>query len=421
MSNVRIATRREFLGYGLGVVGIGSVLPDYLIRTALAGPQAQAGQKVLVVVQLNGGHDAMSALVPYGQEEYAKLRNFTRIRDNEVIKLNAELGLHPNLAGCKQMLDQASFAALPGVGYPNPNLSHFHSQDIWHTADMRGRQIQPTAYGWIGRAADIGFQGNPDPKVALAVGTGAAPIAIQGKEHPGIAFDVPDSFRYIGDRGDQQRGAIYRQLNELAKDKPQPLQELHFVTQSAIAANTSSDQIRQVAAAYKPTIEYPNTGLGRNLRSIAGLIAGGLSTRIYFTFHGGGFDTHVNQRPHHDNLMRELNDAIVAFYKDLTAQKQAQRVLTFTTSDFGRTARENGGKGTDHGAAAGMFMFGPGVKPGVHGAHPSLKDVIGGGGDWLKMTTDYRSVYATVLEKWFAIPSEPVLGAKYPLIDCIAG
>lgn len=420
MSYLHIATRRDFLTRGLGVIGIGSVLPNYLIRTAAAAPKAEAGQRVLVVVQLGGGHDAMSALVPYGHPEYAKARNVTRIKDEEVVKINAELGLHPHLKGFKQLMDEGLCAALPGVGYPDPNLSHFHSTDIWHTADMRGRlcEFGKGPYGWIGRVCDAGFSGNPDPKLALAVGTGSAPIAIQGKDHPGLAFDVPESFRYRGDRGDAKRLTAYQHLNEASREKPPLLSELHFVTAAALAANSSSEQVRATAAAYKPAIEYPNTGLGRHLRTIAGLIAGGLSTRIYFTFHGGGFDTHVNQRPHHDNLMKELNDAVVAFYRDLAAHQQAQRVLTFTTSEFGRTVKENGGQGTDHGAAAAMFMFGP-VKPGVHGAHPSLKDVFGGGGDWLKATTDFRSVYATTVEKWLGVPSKPIIG-DFPLLDCIA-
>lgn len=420
MSIVRIATRREFLGRGLGVVGVGAVLPNYLIRTALAGPAAEAGQRVLVVVQLSGGHDALSALVPYGHAEYAKARNVTRIKDDEVVKLNDELGLHPNLAGFKRLMDEGMFAALPGVGYPSPNLSHFHSQDIWQTADMRGRLCEygKGPFGWIGRACDAAYAGNADPLLALAVGTGATPIAVQGKDHLGLAFDSPEEFRYRGDRGDARVAELYQQLNEGALEHAAPLGELQFVTNAAIAANASSEQVRRIAAEHRPAIEYPETGLGRHLRTIAGLIVGGLSTRIYFTFHGGGFDTHVKQRPHHDRLMKDLNDAIVAFYADLGAHQQAQRVLTFTTSEFGRTVKENGGEGTDHGAAAAMFMFGP-VKAGVHGAHPSMKDVFGGGGDWLKETTDFRSVYATALETWLGVPSEPVLG-KYPLLDCIA-
>jgi uncharacterized protein (DUF1501 family) len=415
MSYIPIATRREFLAGG-----IGSLLPNYLIRTATAGPAAQAGERVLVVIQLGGGHDALSALVPYGHEEYAKARNATRIKDDEVIKLNNELGLHPNLAGLKHMFDEGTLAILPGVGYPNPNLSHFHSTDIWHTGDMRGRlcEFGKGPYGWIGKACDVAYAGNPDPKLAMAVGTGAAPIAIQGKEHPGLAFDVPESFRYRGDRGDAKRRETYHLLHQPAEEGPQTLSDRSFVSHVAVAANACSEEVSQTAAGYKPSVEYPGSPLGRNLRTIAALISGCLSTRIYFTFHGGGFDTHVKQRPHHDNLMRDLNDAMVAFYKDLAAHQQAQRVLAFTTSEFGRTVKENGGEGTDHGAAAAMFMFGP-VKAGIHGAHPSMKDVFGGGGDWLKPTTDFRSVYATALEKWLAVASEPVLG-QYPLIDCIA-
>jgi uncharacterized protein (DUF1501 family) len=408
------STRRAFLGYGMGIVGVGAALPNYLVRTAWAGPKAEAGQRVLVVLQLSGGNDAMSMLVPYGQAEYAKVRQTTRIQDNEVIKLNSELGLHPNLKG---LIDQGACATLPGVGYPRPNLSHFHSQDIWHTADYRGRNAR---YGWLGKAIDAGFSGNPDPLLSVAVGVGSTPLAMEGKEHLGVSLQTPESFRFVGDRGDERRGTAYRKLQELATRRPERLSELGFVSQTAAVANSSSDQIRKQAEDYKPTIEYPQTPLGRQLRSIAALIVGGLPTRIFFTTHPGGFDTHANQRVHHDRLMADLNDALFAFYKDLERQKQAARVLTMTTSEFGRTVKENGTQGTDHGAAAAMLMLGPGVKPGIRGTHPSLSDVMGGGGNWLKHTADFRGVYATVLEKWLNIPSEPVLGEKFDLVDCIA-
>ena len=223
----------------------------------------------------------------------------------------------------------------------------------------------------------------------------------------------------VGDRGDQERGAAYRRLQELSKERRLPLSELHFVSQTAATANACSDQIRQRAVNYKPTVEYPQTALGNNLRSIAALIAGGLSTRIFFTTHPGGYDTHGNQRPHHDRLMTDLNNAVFAFYKDLERQKQAARVLTLTTSEFGRTVKENGSQGTDHGTAASLLLLGPGVKAGICGTHPSLTDVTGGGGNWLKHTADFRGMYATVMEKWLGIASQPVLGEKYDLIDCI--
>ena len=413
MTGFAIAKRREFLTRGLGLVSIGATLPNFLIRTALAGPEGQPGQKVAVLLQLGGGHDALSALVPYGDPEYAKSRTETRIKDDEVIKLNDELGLHPKLAGFKELFDEGAFAAIPGVGYPSPNYSHFTAGDIWHTADQQSAS-QP--YGWVGRACDHAFKGNLDPKLAVAVGSGKTPRALMGAEHPGLSFSVPESYRYTGDRGDNNRKELYRKLNQPGSGSSAA--NLSFVTQTAASANASRDQIRQLASAYKSKVEYPKTTLARNMRNIAALIVGGLSTRIYFT-EQGGYDTHSGQRRGHDNLMTQLNDAVSAFYKDLAAQGHAQRVLTFTASEFGRRVKENGSKGTDHGAASAQFMFGPGVKAGIHGQHPSLTDLQGGGGGSLKHTTDFRSLYATVIEKWLGAPSEPVLGQKYPLIDCI--
>jgi uncharacterized protein (DUF1501 family) len=383
----------------------------------MAAPTAAEGQRVLVVLQLSGGNDAMSMLVPYGHAEYGKARQTTRIQDNEVIKVNNELGLHPHLKGLKELMDRGAFAVIPGVGYPKPNLSHFHSQDIWHTADYRGRNAR---YGWLAKAIDAGFSGNHDPLLSVAVGVGSTPLAMEGKDHLGVSLQTPESFRFVGDRGEQQRGQAYRKLQELATQRSERLSELSFVSTTAAVANSSSDQIRRRAEDYKPALEYPKTPLGRELQSIAALVVGGLPTRIFFTTQPGGFDTHANQRTHHDRLMTELNDALFAFYQDLAAKKQASRVLTMTTSEFGRTVKENGTQGTDHGAAAAMLLIGPGVKPGIRGTHPSLSDVMGGGGNWLKHTADFRSIYATVLEKWLNIPSEPVLGEKFEFVDCIA-
>lgn len=415
MTGVTSVRRREFLARGLGLVGVGAVIPSFLVRSALADTAGQPGERVAVLLQLGGGHDALSALVPYGHAEYGKARKATRINDDEVIKLNNELGLHPKLTGFKELFDQGAFAALPGIGYPNPNYSHFTAQDIYHTGDEQSAS-QP--YGWVGRACDHAFQGNLDPKLAIAVGTGKTPRALMGKEHPGLSFNVPESYRYTGDRGDATRNAIYQKLNQASGGSEA---NLSFISQTAVNANASSELIRQLGSSYQSKVEYPKTGLANNLRNIAALIVGGLSTRIYFT-EQGGYDTHSNQRAGHDNLMTQLNDAVAAFYKDLTAQGHAQRVLTFTATEFGRRVLENGSVGTDHGAAAAQFMFGPGVKPGIHGQHPSLADaeLLGGGGGSLKHTTDFRSVYATILEKWLGTPSQPVLGQQYPLIDCIA-
>lgn len=422
MSDVRIATRREFLTQGLGLVGVGAALPNFLIRSALAGPKAETGQRVLVILQLDGGNDTLNTLIPYGHKEYYEYRKeATRIDEKGIIKLDAELGLHPNLKGWKELLDEGLFAAIHGVGYPNPNFSHFESTNIWMMGDTRSKQL---AHGWVGRACDVGFPDNPDPKVAIAVGpNNGAALALRGRRHAGILFDRPESFGYgAGAKGAAaDTGAVYRKLNEAGA--PTASGQLEWVTATAIAANAAADEIRRVGLAYKPKAAYPDNSYGRNLRTVASLIAGGLPTRIYWTGRDGHleFDTHSHQRPRHDNLLKELDAALVAFFRDLKQQGQADRVLLMTISEFGRTAKENGNKGTDHAAGAAQYLFGPGVKPGFHGKHPSLKpeDLLPTGSA-LKFSTDFRSVYATVLEKWLGIPSEPVLHEKWPLLDCIA-
>jgi uncharacterized protein (DUF1501 family) len=419
MREIQIATRREFLTRGLGLVGVGAALPNFLIRSALAGPKAESGQRVLVILQLDGGNDTLNTLIPYGHKEYYEYRKAaTRIDEKGIIKLDAELGLHPNLAGWKELLDEGLFAVVHGVGYPNPNFSHFESTNIWMMGDTRSKQL---AHGWVGRACDVGYPDNLDPKVAVAVGpNNGAALALRGRRHSGILFDRPESFGY-GEKGAGDSTVVYRKLNEPGARTASG--QLEWVTATAIAANQAADEIRRVGLAYKPKVQYPDSSYGRNLRTVASLIAGGLPTRIYWTGRDGRleFDTHSSQRPRHDNLLKELDAALVAFFRDLKQQGQAERVLLMTISEFGRTAKENGNKGTDHAAGAAQYLFGPGVKAGFHGKHPSLKpeDLLPTGSA-LKFSTDFRSIYATVLEKWLGIPSEPVLHQKWPLVGCIA-
>lgn len=428
MADVKIATRRDFLAQGLGLVGVGTILPNFLIRTAMAAPQNSNNNRVLVLVEMNGGHDGPSGLVPFGHEGYYRLRKTTAIQRNEVIKLNDEVGLHPNLKGFRELLDQRAFAAVPGVGYPNPNYSHFEALDIFHVADPRGRKAiigtngrRDRALGWVGRYLDHTYKGNLDPKLAMAVGYRSfqsSPLAFVGREHPGLSFNNIDSFRFVGDRGDQRRSTLYRNVNEVGRTPNQePLSDLEYVTHTAIHANNSSEQIREMARNYRTNTTYPTSNLGNSLKTVAGLIVGGLSTRVYMVSIGG-FDTHSNQRPQHDRLMADLNNSIAAFYKDLTAHGQAGRVLSMTLSEFGRRPEENGSQGTDHGSAGPVFLFGPGVKPGVHGKHPSYENFNRHRN--FVHTVDFRNLYAAVLEKWLGTQSQPILGEGFPPLDCLA-
>ncbi len=425
MNELTMATRRAFLAHGLGLIGVGTVLPNFLIRTALAGPQTRGeDHRILVLLEMNGGHDGPSALVPYALDGYHRLRKATRIPTEEVIKLNDELGLHPNLKGFRELLDQRAFAAVPGVGYPNPNYSHFESMDIWHVADLRGKKaiLGPggqtgMALGWVGRYCDHAFPNDLDPKLTLAIVSGVSPLTLTGKEHPGLSLHTPETFRYRGDRGDPRRAALYSRLHEMGAAQEGGIAELEYVTHTAMHANQSSATIRELAGRYKATATYPPSALGNSLRTVAGLIAGRLSTRIYFV-RQGGYDTHSQQKPQHDRLMADLSNAVAAFYKDLAAQGNAPRVLTMTFSEFGRRPEENASQGTDHGSAGPMFLFGPMVKPGVHGQHPSYEK-FNRHNNFIH-TIDFRNVYAAVLEKWLSVPSQPILGARFPPTDCLA-
>lgn len=422
MARIEIATRREFLAGGIGLVGVGSALPNFLVNSALGAPAEPSNRRVVVALYLNGGHDGASDVVPYAHDEYHKNRPTLRYTEKEVLKLNDEVGLHPNLTGFKELYDQGKLGVVLGTGYPNFNYSHFLGRKIWETGDpgLRGK-AENTGWdsavlnGWLGKYCDQAFKGETDPTLAVRVGGGLDPIAIRGAEHPAVSFTSPDSFAFTGDRSATGR-ALYSKLNDSVPDKENG--NLQFVTQAATIANASSDKIRELASNYKPKVEYPNSGIANSFRTIAGLINGGLSTRLFYVSQGG-FDTHSNQKAGFDRLMTQIGGAVSAFYKDLAGYGNADRVLTFTFSEFGRRVKENASKGTDHGAAQPMFLFGSGVKPGVHGKQsPFDKDTAKS--DNFAMQVDFRQVYAAILEKWLATPSEKILMGKFAPIDCLA-
>jgi len=409
MPAIPIYTRRSFLSQGLGVIGVGAGIPTFLAQTSLAAAAPSGGDRALVVLQLSGGHDGLSAVVPYSNEHYQKARKATRIGESEVLRIDDEFGLHPNLKKCRELLEKGEFAALHGVGYPNPNRSHFKSMDIWHLGDNTARKY---LQGWIGRYADQACRGDADPLVTLSVGGDKTPLAIQGAEHPGLSIRQPESFRYVAAN---QLGMAYRKLNrEAAQSKNEAVD---FVSRTALDADECSETIQRLAARRQPKVSYPGTALGTSLKTVANLLAGGLKTRVYYVFHGG-FDTHAGQRQRHDRLMLDLDQAVAAFHEDLGELKLSDRVVTMAFSEFGRRVQENFSQGTDHGVAGPMFLFGSAIKPGLHGRFPSLasEDLIAGD---LKHTLDFRSVYATVLEKWLQAPSAPVLGSQFELVDCL--
>ena len=420
MTIAHVATRRELLSRGLGVIGAGAVLPDFLVRSALAAEKDNsADQRVVVALLLTGGPDGLSLVPPHGHDAYFQHRKNLAIDPNAAIRLNDEVSLHSKLTGFKKLMDENAMAVVLGTGYPNFDLSHFVSRDYWEAADNRNVSGRAGAAGWLGRYLDHACPENPDPLLNVAVGPGRQPLVITGGNHPGIGFESPDSFRFRGARTAKGE-ELYRKLNQL--DPSQPASDMQFVRQTAFHANAASERIRELAAGYRTPIEFPDTLFGNSVRMIAGLINRGLPARVYYAAQGiavfGGYDTHAEQLRRLDTLLDELDHTVSAFYEDLRRCGNADRVLTLTYSEFGRRVQENYSGGTDHGLAQPMFLFGPGVKAGVHGKQPSLTDVDERGN--LKMQVDFRGVYASILEKWLCAPSEPILGLKHPLVDCVA-
>lgn len=419
MSQVPIYTRREMLTRGLGLVGVGATLPQFLVRSSLAAAREDRDGRIVVSLLLEGGPDGLSLAIPYGHDEYYKLRPNLGYAKNELIRLNDEIGLHPRLTGFKGLYDKGQMALVLGTAYPNYDLSHFTARDYWEAGNSRDKTGKAGARGWLGRYLDHAF---PDDKSAMrnvAVVPRRFPLILTGLKHPGIGLDAPDSFAYTGQRSAQEL-ALYRKLSQMPGARP--LEDLQYITRTGINANAASERIRELAGRYSTSAQYPDTQFGRSVRTIAALINGGLDGRAYYAAQGiavfGGFDTHADQRGRLDALLGELSQTVSAFYEDLARCNNAQRVLTFTFAEFGRRARENFSGGTDHGLAQPMFLFGPGVKPGIHGTQASLKDLDQNGN--LKMVVDFRRVYASILENWLHTPSQIILGEKCPPLGVIA-
>jgi uncharacterized protein (DUF1501 family) len=419
MYSLQHSTRRQFVIRTAKVVGVGATLPTFVLRSALAAPQESSDERIVVGLLLTGGPDGLSLVPPYADDAYYQHRKTLGLSPEVVLKLNDHVGLHPSLKPVRQMYDEGKAAVILGTGYPNFNLSHFVGRDIWESATTRDVSGKPGATGWLGRYVDVACRGVNDPTLNVAVGPGRMPLLVTGRDHPGVGFASPESFRFSGVKSPGGH-SVYGKLHELTMAKPED--DLQYITQTAINANSASAKLCELAERYHTTVEYPDTLFGNSVRTIAGFINGGLNARAYYAAQGiavfGGYDTHADQIRRLGVLLDELSQTVSAFYQDLARCGNDRRVLTFTFSEFGRRVQENFSGGTDHGLAQPMFLFGSGVKPGVHGRQPSLTDLDDRGN--LKMQSDFREVYAAILEKWLDTDSEPILGQRYTPLDCVA-
>jgi uncharacterized protein (DUF1501 family) len=416
--------RRELLEQTLKapLVALGTAVPGFLARTARAAAARPGADNVLVVLELNGGNDGLNTVVPHADDLYHRARPTLRLRREQLIRVNDHVGLNPGLRGLDRLLQAGQLTIVQGVGYPNPNRSHFESMDVWQSAVVRGRE----ADGWLGRSLGS-VRAGAGQIPGMYVGAEALPLALRGPGpavpavHPGrpygldLASPPTEPSRVRRQPGapasDPDTTARRRLIEELAA---LPAGEGHrlgqFVQRSSVQTYAPLARLRQVVESAGRGADGRG-GLARDLGLVAGLIAAGLGTRV-FSVSLGGFDTHANQLTDHQRLLQQVGDAVASFFAELQRTGHARRVVLLTFSEFGRRVQENGSRGTDHGAASCLFVAGPAVKGGVLGEHPSLRAGDLDEGD-LRQHTDFRRVYATLLDGWLGCPSREVLGQRF--------
>jgi uncharacterized protein (DUF1501 family) len=408
-------TRRAMIRDGLLVVSAGMVMPAIFSRgVASARAQALDGSRIaqtasdrtLIIVQMAGGNDGLNTVIPFTDPLYVQMRPTLGIPGTKVLPLDTRLGLHPNLQPLTKLWDEGHLAIVEGVGYPNQSLSHFQAMDIWQTLDLNGNGGE----GWLGKlvAGLVDQEGHPFKALDIGVQTAQALQSISAQV-PTVAS--VKSYAIAPDPADTDRGnARLQALMKLYNSYPGTAPYAALLDTTALNAQDGSRQLRQADATYRPAVTYPKGPFGDGLKVLAEAIVQGLGLRVgYVTL--GGFDTHANQQATHALLLQTLAGGLSAFYNDLAAHGKADNVVIMTWSEFGRRVEENGSLGTDHGTAAPMFVLGNPVNKGIFGEPPSLSSLDGNGN--LKYTVDFRSVYATVLDRWMGASSKDVLGGSF--------
>lgn len=431
-------TRREFLRSTVLGASATWTVPMFVERTFAdlhlgardLATQAVTGKDdtILVVLQLAGGNDGLNTLVPFADDAYHMARPRLAKKEKEIIKLSEQVGLNRSMPFLGSLFKEGNLGVVQGVGYPNPNRSHFVSTSIWETADIENRSNT----GWIGRYFDNACPG-ADPTVGVSLNK-TQPESFGAIKNPGVCLSSPELYRWIHGGGEKAQAEEFFASLNAPEDDDNPVDgasidmpaggktggiqgedNLAFLERVAMDARVSSAKILELAAKYRTKVTYDGTPIARSLNMVSRLIAGGMPTRVYYVSHGG-FDTHNQQINSHDRLLSQLDGALKSFFADLKAQGNDKRVVLMTFSEFGRRVAENASSGTDHGRASCMFLAGEAVKGGLFGQYPSLTDLDAGD---LKHHVDFRGVYASVLEGWLKTPSKPVLRGEFAKLGLI--
>ncbi|SKA08573.1 Uncharacterized conserved protein, DUF1501 family [Chitinophaga eiseniae] len=398
-----ILNRRRFLQVG-SLASATMLMPKFL-KAFETGALVPPGNKVLVIVQLSGGNDGLNTIIPYRNDIYYRSRPALGIRREAALSLNDDLGIHPALQGLKALYDDGAMGILNNVGYPNPDRSHFRSMDIWHSASQSAEIWND---GWVGRYLDAQCNGCDKPTQALEIDDTLS-LALKGERNKGLALTDP------GRLSNTSNDRFFKELlqQHTAEDGHHNVEYLYKTMGETIS---SAAYIQQQFKTYQSKESYPATELGRNMRTIANLIMSDINTKVYYVSHGS-FDTHVNQQDQQARLFRQLSDALTVFTGDLKKNNRFQDVVVMTFSEFGRRVSQNASGGTDHGTANNMFLIGGGLKrQGVLNEGPDLMNLKDGD---LQYKVDFKSVYATLLDKWLGANDKMILKADYAKLDFI--
>jgi uncharacterized protein (DUF1501 family) len=415
-------SRRIFVQDGFKVVSLGLAMPHIFTRavqaagveagrdaSVLNSPDQQSNdlyaKRTLIVVQMAGGNDGLNTVVPYTDGVYLQNRKNVGIPEDQVLKLDDRFGLHPAMGGMKSLWDDGKMAIVHGVGYPNPSFSHFRAMDIWQNANPEGKASE----GWLAKLVKGAVDRRGHPFAGFAAG-GTLPPALMSPDYPVPAVGDVNSFKLLPDpRFAADATARQNALVKLYQSYPGGAPFAQVLQSTEEGTLSSIDQLQKAHAAYKPAVEYPRDGFGAGLKLLAETITGNLGVKVgYVTI--GGFDTHSNEKNTHQRLLQSLSDGLKAFWDDLVAQGKADDVMIMSWSEFGRRVGENGSNGTDHGTAGPQFIIGNGLRGGHWGDPVNLNDLSQGN---LTFTTDFRSVYATVMDGWLGAPAEKLLGARF--------
>ncbi len=399
-------TRRLFLkrsAAGSAVLTFGGLAPSALQAAA----SQNKSERILVVVELAGGNDGLNTVIPFADETYRQRRPKLAIPKSDVLDIGDGLAFHPSLRGFADLLEAGRLAVVQGVGYPNPNRSHFESMDIWHTCQ---RREELRIDGWLGRLLEEkGELSGGDPP-ALHLGTDKQPFALMSRRVRVPSVRSLEHFHLQGTEDARFRKAV-QELADARRGEGNDL--LDFVQSSTSSAITASERLGTSGKSYTSSVTYPANSLGQQLQTIARLISSGLQTSVYYV-QLAGFDTHSQQPGAHQGLLRQLGDSVKAFLDDMEQMQQSDRVAVMAFSEFGRRVEENASEGTDHGTAGPMFLAGATLKAGLIGKHPSLQDLEDGD---VKYHTDFRQVYSAVIQNWFQCSADSILKGQFTPVD----